>query len=258
MAIAIRNSLVLADSHAELLKAIVYAVFGVHQASQACLGVLTSESKIRVFDQHGFPLEADTLGNGQSVWALTASNDALRSGEIILFPTWASLLEKYQLYDHPSFTGQAFLAIPLWLKGYPEAVLCVIFKDHIDSAAIDDVEIRAETLRFVLETVLWQPQWLLTLKGTISNGEPAVSLGPSERKSLVPRMHSGTERSRERDIQILRKIAQGLTNREIGVFLHLSPSSIGKDIMRICASFGVSDRLSAVAVARERGLLPPQ
>ena len=259
LAVAIRDAVVQADSEVDLLKRVVYSVFGVHQASHAYLGQLDSDANLRVCAHYGYPRKDDLPGQGQSVWRVTAPNDALRSGKTTFFPSWSSLLEKYPQYDDESVTGDAFLAIPLWLKGSPAALLCVVFKRPVDSDAIQDVEQRAASLRFVLETALWQPRWLSGLTEMPSNRQPSDLLGRREGLTRVSATDSGAERAfSAREIVILGKIAEGFTNREIASWVHLSPSSIGKEIMKIFVTLNVSDRRSAVREARHKGLLPPE
>ncbi len=259
LTVAIRNAVVQADSELDLLKRVVYSVFGVHGASSAYLGQLDRSANLRVCAHYGYPRKDDLPGEGQSVWSMTAANDALRSGKTIFFPSWSSLLEKYPQHDDESVTGDAFLAIPLWLKDSPTALVCLVFKGPIDSDAIQDVEQRAASLRFVLETALWQPQWLSGLTETPSNRQPPDLRDPRERPARVLQRNSDSERALSgREIEILLRIAEGFTNRQIASFLHLSPSSIGQGIMRIFVALNVSDRRSAVREARHRGLLPPE
>jgi two-component system response regulator DevR len=58
-----------------------------------------------------------------------------------------------------------------------------------------------------------------------------------------------------RDLDILRLIAQGLTNREIAARLFLSENTIKGYIKDIMARLDVHNRVEAVLLAKERGLL---
>ena len=59
----------------------------------------------------------------------------------------------------------------------------------------------------------------------------------------------------EREAEILTLIAAGLTNREIGAQLVISPETVKKHAGNIYGKLNVSSRTEAVAVARELYLL---
>jgi DNA-binding CsgD family transcriptional regulator len=65
----------------------------------------------------------------------------------------------------------------------------------------------------------------------------------------------GTEPLTVRDVEILRLIATGMTNREIGAALHLSPGTVRNRIGRLLGKLGATDRTQAAVLALARGLL---
>jgi two-component system NarL family response regulator len=54
---------------------------------------------------------------------------------------------------------------------------------------------------------------------------------------------------------VVRCLAQGLTNREIGERVHLSPHTVKDHIQKLCDAFGVRSRAAVVAEAARRGLI---
>jgi len=58
-----------------------------------------------------------------------------------------------------------------------------------------------------------------------------------------------------REMEVLRLIARGLTNREIGEQLYLSENTVKGYVKEILAKLGVRNRVEAVLVAKERSLL---
>lgn len=58
-----------------------------------------------------------------------------------------------------------------------------------------------------------------------------------------------------REMEILRLISQGLTNKEIGGRLHLSENTVKGYVKDILAKMGAHNRIEAVFLAKERGLI---
>ena len=60
-----------------------------------------------------------------------------------------------------------------------------------------------------------------------------------------------------RELEVLRHLATGRTNRRIAEELHLSLSTVKRNLERIIAKLGVSDRTQAAVKAVELGLIAP-
>lgn len=58
-----------------------------------------------------------------------------------------------------------------------------------------------------------------------------------------------------REITILRLVAEGLTNKEIGNQLHLSENTVKGHIKEILAKTGAKNRIHAVLICKERNIL---
>jgi len=75
----------------------------------------------------------------------------------------------------------------------------------------------------------------------------------SDQAAGDPRLRSLTDRERE----VLLDMAGGLTNGEIAQHLHLSESTIKTHVGRVLAKIGARDRVHAVIIAYEVGLVGP-
>jgi DNA-binding NarL/FixJ family response regulator len=60
-----------------------------------------------------------------------------------------------------------------------------------------------------------------------------------------------------RELDVLRLVADGLTNRAIASRLHISEATVKTHLVHTYAKLGVDDRTAAVMAALERGLLRP-
>lgn len=76
----------------------------------------------------------------------------------------------------------------------------------------------------------------------------------------VPRGPNAATRSNpaglsNREVDVLRLVAEGCTNREIAERLHLSPKTVGHHVSHTLTKLGARSRAEAVAAAAERGIL---
>jgi DNA-binding NarL/FixJ family response regulator len=87
-------------------------------------------------------------------------------------------------------------------------------------------------------------------------------LSPSVASALMTRVREPAEEPlSQRELEVLRLVAAGTTNREAATRLFISEATVKTHLLHIYAKLGVSDRAAAVAEAFNRGLLaaaPPE
>ncbi|KTR93917.1 LuxR family transcriptional regulator [Microbacterium testaceum] len=84
-----------------------------------------------------------------------------------------------------------------------------------------------------------------------------VALAPSVARVLVARAGRPVEAPvlTAREVEVLSLVARGLSNREIGVHLHLGEATVKTHLLKTFAKLDVADRTRAVTRAMELGIL---
>lgn len=80
-------------------------------------------------------------------------------------------------------------------------------------------------------------------------------LAPSVAARLMASMRSSTPALSSREVEVLRLVARGLSNPEIGRSLHISEATVKTHLLRAYGKLGVTDRTAAVVEGIRRGIL---
>jgi DNA-binding NarL/FixJ family response regulator len=92
--------------------------------------------------------------------------------------------------------------------------------------------------------------------GAAARGESVLS--PSVAARLLGQVRAPVvEPLTQRELEVLRLVARGATNREVARRLFISEASVKAHLLHLYAKLGVNDRAAAVATGYERGLLTP-
>ncbi|MET7688091.1 response regulator transcription factor [Streptomyces sp. NPDC005483] len=99
-----------------------------------------------------------------------------------------------------------------------------------------------------------QPEELFSAIRDAASGRSTLSAPVADR--LLTRLRSPRPALSVREQEILAQLARGLGNREIARALFISEATVKTHLGRIYGKLGVETRAGAVAVAKERRLLP--
>jgi DNA-binding NarL/FixJ family response regulator len=94
---------------------------------------------------------------------------------------------------------------------------------------------------------LLAPSVTRRLIGEFSRLRPSVPVQPDRLRELTPR-----------ETDVLRRVAEGLSNREIAERLVVSEETVKTHVSRVLTKLGLRDRAQAVVVAYESGLVAPR
>jgi DNA-binding NarL/FixJ family response regulator len=96
-----------------------------------------------------------------------------------------------------------------------------------------------------------EPAQLLEAIRAVHTGYKQIP--PEVGAKLVERMNSQELSSREREV--MRLLALGKSNQEIGATLHITASTVKFQVNKLMSKLGVTDRLQVVLAALKRGII---
>jgi len=81
-------------------------------------------------------------------------------------------------------------------------------------------------------------------------------LSPSVVTRLMGQLRAPEESAlSQREVDVLNRVAQGATNKEIARTLHISEATVKSHLLHIFSKLGVSDRTQAVTLAVQKGII---
>ena len=127
----------------------------------------------------------------------------------------------------------------------------VLVVTNYDTDAVILGAIEAGAVGYLLKDA--PPSELLAAVRSTAKGDQAMS--PVVRNRLQTRDRSPRSSLTPRELEVLQLVAGGSSNREIGQQLMLSEATVKSHLVHIYDKLGVRSRTSAVASAREQGVL---
>lgn len=138
--------------------------------------------------------------------------------------------------------------------------IIVLTTFDVDSYVYD--ALRTGASGFLLKSA--PPEELVQAIRVVANGggliDPAVTRRVIEEFARTPSpgpMPPEVARLTERELEVLRHVARGLSNAEIAASLVVSEATVKTHVARMLAKLGLRDRVQAVVYAYERGLVRP-
>ena len=153
--------------------------------------------------------------------------------------------------------GDGLTATARLVEQLPDARVLILTMFDLDEYVHE--ALRAGAAGFLLKTT--EPHALVDAVKAAPPGRPrsvpASCAGWSTPTSSVgPALPPGATELTDRERDVLRAMARGLSNAEIALDLHLAETTVKTHVAHILAKLGVRDRVRAVVLALGTGLAP--
>ncbi|WP_030015401.1 MULTISPECIES: response regulator [Micrococcales] len=127
----------------------------------------------------------------------------------------------------------------------------VLILTTYDTQADIVAAVRAGALGYLLKDA---PEETLR-KAVVDTAAGKSTLAPEVSAALMASMHSPAQSLSDRELEILRLLATGKSNRELAKRLFISEATVKTHLVHIYGKLGVENRTSAIAKARENKLI---
>lgn len=202
---------------------------------------LDSDGRISMIGSYGYSQQRVENTPRPSIWENMSITETIRTGKVMVYETWDQYIARYPDKGHLASPGQAFVCLPIRVKGVRSGGLGITFINPIDNAGINP---KLWDVFAAAADVFLTKGWAAELA---RRPVPSSDFGEDEKfavKSLS-----------ERELDVLKAIAVGKTNASIAREFSYSESTIKQDTIKIFKVLGVKSRKDAVLAAKTLGLI---
>ena len=236
------RDLLASSSVGDFLRAIVHSQLGYLNATGAYLALINEDGVIEVVESYGFQAAGQEPWAKRSIWERSATTEAIRNNQTLVYQSKADYMSAFPELE-TRYSGTQVASIPIWSHEVPIGAFVFGFDFEFGQIpeASDDLWVVYQILGQVL---LSPPKWVFEL-----------SKYSGFLVDATPRSRDTEINLSSHELDVLKLLAQGLTNKEIAQATKYSDSFIGKTNMELFKKLGVSKRRDAVRVAIARGIL---
>ena len=189
------------------------------------IGVLDSDGRLTMVGSWGYPPSRRSPDDRPSLWYPMAITDAVRTGRVHAYKTWANYIAAYPHLEHRAGPGVSFVCIPFTNKGRRAGGMGLAFGQELqESPELEDLWQVLAQAGGVFVTKSWA--------GGVFRQNAFTAEKPMEADDLLNSLT-------EREIEVLKLSAEGKTVLQISRQLNFSESTIKQTRMAVYRKLGV-------------------
>jgi len=224
---------------------IVLTLLAPFDVRAAVISQFSGSGTLHLVGSFGVPAEDLDRYRGTSLWDRSAIADAVREGSPLIIADSGMVAERYPWLAEG---GQSPAPVAVWPLSLPQERVGALVL-HL-AGPVDEASLRIDASGIVAVLALY-----LALVGGGEQADAPRGDDPPGRTAPATRSDDPPERLSDRQLDILRLIARGMTNPQISHRIGFSESTVRQESMAIYRFLGVGGRRDAVKVAHARGIL---
>lgn len=244
----------------EVAQHLVLNLLRPHQPKSAVISLFGVDGALHAVGAFGVAPKSLETFKTMSLWDASPMADAIRANDMILLSTTEDVMNRYPWLGMKGRPAEPLAVAPLALMNQQVGALQITFAD-----APDAEQLYADLTGVTAILALYLS---LIRSNASSKARPghlqavdvvaAPATGEPSGDQPAPDEENATQSLTERQLEILRLMARGLTNAQIAKRIGFSDSTVRQETMAIYRSFEVSGRREAVRMAAARGMLVEQ
>ena len=188
----------------------------------------------------------------------------LADSQVMVRDLLARWLRSISDFEVVGVVGEAAGLVTEVVRLQPDVVLFEVDMPGLDVVeAARTIQARCPGTRIILLNACRHgrrlQQTLAAVSGYVTHNDPPDALVRAIRgPASCPRANSGEPSLSQRELEVLRYLATGLSKKEIARFMHISVNTVNRHTENLMAKLDIHDRVRLTRYAMQEGLLEPQ
>lgn len=215
---------------------------------QSAIGHVSNDGNIAFLGWFGYEAKINQAFGATTIWDDIPSSVAVRNRKMLVLANREAVQEQFPHVAKAMPDLNSIMASPLKSHSTSHGV-CVVSSDK---PLMHEQESSAVLNDYCLALSLY----FSTMRNDQSRSSDPSAIQKSPHQSEIPQRHTlAPSQLSERQLAVLRYLAEGYTNRQMALRMGFSESTVRQETMAIYAFFGVRGRKEAVGAALNRGIV---
>lgn len=244
----------------EVAQHLVLNLLRPHQPKSAVISLFGVDGALHAVGAFGVAPKSLETFKTMSLWDASPMADAIRANDMILLSTTEDVMSRYPWLGMKGRPAEPLAVAPLALMNQQVGAIQITFADAPDQEQLY-ADLTGVTAILALYLSLIRGNSASKVRpGHLQAVDVVAAPAPGEPSGGQPSPEDDpvTQSLTDRQLEILRLMARGLTNAQIAKRIGFSDSTVRQETMAIYRSFEVTGRREAVRMAAARGMLVEQ